>query len=130
MENIGKGKLIVQVYTADKALPIADATVLVTRDGENGEELVKVMQTDRSGKTPPLLLAAPPAENSLDPDGINRFYGYNIRVDSSGYYTMENLNVPIFENLTAIQPFALIPLPADDKSGKKVSVIEELNQNE
>ena len=54
------GTLIVQVYTADQALPVSGANVKVTKLTTDGEELIKVMQTDRSGKTEPLVLPAPP----------------------------------------------------------------------
>jgi hypothetical protein len=125
-KNKGTGLLIAQVSTADQSLPIAGANVIVTKNTENGEELVKVMQTGRDGKTPPLTLSTPPAENSLTPDSLAaRFYNYNIRVDYPGFYTMENLNVPIFEGQTSIQPFALIPLPLGEEQGKKISVVEE-----
>ncbi len=119
------GTLIVQVYTADQALPISGANVKVTKLTEGGEELIKVMQTNRSGKTEPLILPAPPSSNSQTPDGGVRFFNYNIRVDYPGYYTMENLNVPIFDGQTAIQPVALIPLAAGDEQGKKITSVEE-----
>ncbi len=123
MENTGT--LIVQVYTADQALPVSGANVKVTQLTDNGEELIRVMQTDRSGKTVPLLLPAPPSSNSQTPDGGVKFFNYNIRVDYPGYYTMENLNVPIFDGQTAIQPVALIPLAAGDEQGKKITSVEE-----
>ncbi len=123
MENTGT--LIVQIYTADQALPVSGANVKVTRLTENGEELIKVMQSDRSGKTTPLLLPAPPSSNSQTPDGGVKFFNYNIRVDYPGYYTMENLNVPIFDGQTAIQPVALIPLAVGDEQGKKITSLEE-----
>ncbi|MBR5614530.1 MAG: hypothetical protein IKW64_04430 [Clostridia bacterium] len=124
--NSGTGMLIVQVYTADQALPLADANVLITKNSGSGEELVRVLKTDRSGRTQPISLAAPPAANSLDPEnGGARFFNYNIRVDYPGYYTMENLNVPIFEGQTSIQPVAMIPLPADEERGKKITVVED-----
>ncbi len=125
-KNTGTGLLIVQVSTADQSLPIAGVNVIVTKNTPNGEELVKVMQTGRDGKTPPLALSTPPAENSLTPENLAaRFYNYNIRVDYPGFYTMENLNVPVFEGQTSIQPFALIPLPLGEEQGKKISVVEE-----
>ncbi len=123
MENTGT--LIVQVYTADQVLPVSGANVKVTHLTEDGEELIKVMQTDRSGKTAPLPLPAPPSSNSQSPDGGIKFFNYNIRVDYPGYYTMENLNVPIFDGQTAIQPVALIPLAAGDEQGKKITSVEE-----
>ena len=123
-ENPEIGMLIVQVYTADQALPIEGAHVMVTKTVDGSEELVKVMQTNRSGKTEALALSAPPASNSLTPDGGTRYSIYNIRVDYPGFYTMENLDVPIFGGQTAIQPIALIPLPLDDEQGKKITVVE------
>ena len=123
--NAGLGTLIIQVYTADQTLPLADAHVLITQRGTDGETLVKVLKTNRSGKTEPVSLPAPPVENSLTPDAQGRrFYNYNIRVDYPGYYTTENLDVPIFEGQTSIQPVAMIPLPADEESGKRVTVRE------
>ncbi|MBE7032116.1 MAG: carboxypeptidase regulatory-like domain-containing protein [Ruminococcaceae bacterium] len=123
--NTHTGALTVQVYTADGALPLANANVLITSNSGSGEELVRVLKTDRSGKTTPISLAAPPAVNSLDPENSNaRFYRYNIRVDYPGYYTTENLNVPIFEGQTSIQPVAMIPLPADEERGKRITAVE------
>ena len=125
-KNNSTGVLTVQVYTADQALPVENANVVVTKASGSGEELVKVMKTNRSGKTEPLELAAPPAENSQSPDAAGeRFYKYNIRVDYPGYYSMENINVPIFAGQTAIQPFALIPLPLYEESGRQIVTIEE-----
>ncbi len=127
MENTkpGMGNLIIQTYTADQAMPVSGAHVIITKTVDEDEELVWVTQTDRSGRTEPIPLAAPPAGNSLTPDGGIRFYKYNVRVDSPGYYTMENLDVNIFEGQTAIQPFALIPLAINDESGRRVTTVEE-----
>ncbi len=122
----GTGLLTVQVYTADQTLPISGANVLITKNSDEGEEIVKVVTTGRDGKTLPIPLSAPSAENSLTFEStLARFYKYNIRVDYPGYYTMENLDVPIFEGQTAIQPFALIPLPLGEEQGKRISVVEE-----
>ena len=125
-KNNSTGVLTVQVYTADQALPVENANVVVTRASGSGEELVRVLKTNRSGKTEPFELSAPPAENSQSPDATGeRFYKYNIRVDYPGYYSMENINVPIFAGQTAIQPFALIPLPLYEESGRQIVTIEE-----
>ena len=121
----GMGNLIVQTYTADQALPITGAHVIITKTVDEDEMLVRVTTTDRSGRTEPIPLAAPPAGNSLTPDGGVRYYNYNIRVDSPGYYTVESLGVNIFEGQTAIQPFEMIPLPIDDESGKRVTTVEK-----
>ncbi len=121
----GIGYIVVQVSTADSAIPIPDANVIIAKEGDNGEALVKIMRTNRNGKTEALSVAAPPAENSLTPEGENRFFVYNIRVDYPGYYTAENVNVPVFEGQTSIQPVALIPLEDSRERGKIVRFSEE-----
>ncbi len=121
----GVGYIVVQVYTADGAIPLADAGVILTKDVEGGEELLRVLKTDRSGKTEAVSVPAPPAENSLTPDGENRFSKYNIRVDYPGYYTLENVNVPVFEGQTSIQPMFMMPLLESENRGKVVTFVEE-----
>lgn len=120
----GNGMLVVQVFTADQTLPISDATVIVSKSGENGETLVRMMKTNENGKTETIKLPAPPAENSLSPGNTNMFNKHNIRVDYPGYYTTENLDVPIFEGRTSIQPISLVPLPEGEEKGKTVTVVE------
>ncbi len=120
----GNGLLSVQVYTADRALPIVGANVIISKNNGNGEELIRILKTDGNGKTPTVELPAPPAINSLSPGNANNFYRYNIRVDYPGYYTTENRDVPLFENQTSIQPIALIPLPEGMEKGKRIIVNE------
>ena len=121
----GFGYILVQVSTADSAIPISDANVIVARATQKGEDLIKVMRTDRSGKTELLKVPAPPAENSLSPGGKDVFFKYNIRVDYPGYYTVENMNVPVFQGQTSIQPVAMLPLEESGERGKVVRFTEE-----
>ena len=121
-----EGYILVQVSTADRAIPITDANVIISRPFEGGEQLVRVLKTDRSGKTEIVAVPAPPAANSRTPDDIGtRFYKYNIRVDYPGYITTENVNVPVFEGQKSIQSVAMIPLSEGDERGKTVTVTEE-----
>ena len=122
--DANSAKIIVQVYTADQATPLQDANVIISKPVEGGEELIQVLRTDANGRTQPVSLPAPPAENSLSPGNSNNFSTYNIRVDYPGYYTVENRDVPIFENQTSIQPVAMIPLSEGRENGKMVIVIE------
>lgn len=120
------GYILVQVSTADQAIPIADANVIISRPFEGGEELIRVLKTDRSGKTEIVAVPAPPAANSQSPDLSGaRFYKYNIRVDYPGYITTENVNVPVFEGQKSIQAVSMIPLSEGDERGKVVTVTEE-----
>lgn len=118
------GMITVQVYTADQATPVEGANVIISKTVEGGEELIRILRTDANGKTETVSLPAPPASNSLSPGNSNNFNTYNIRVDYPGYYTVENRDVPIFENRTSIQPVAMIPLSEGDENGKVVSLVE------
>ena len=120
-----EGYIIVQVYIADQAIPLANANVIVSKPTESGEEVVRIMKTDRSGKTAIIAVPTSPAANSQTPDGGERFFKYNIRVDYPGYRTVENVNVPVFDGQTSIQPVGMIPLAEGQEKGKTVTVIEE-----
>ncbi|MBO4941175.1 MAG: hypothetical protein J6D15_03135 [Clostridia bacterium] len=120
-----EGYIVVQVYTADQAIPLPDANVIVSKPAGSGEEVVRIMKTNRSGKTEIIAVPTSPASNSQTPDGTDRFFKYNIRVDYPGYRTVENVNVPVFEGQTSIQPVGMIPLPDGAENGKAVTVIEE-----
>lgn len=120
-----EGYIVVQVYTADQAIPLPNANVIVSKPAERGEEVVRIMKTDRSGKTAIIAVPTSPAANSQTPDGTDRFFKYNIRVDYPGYETVENVNVPVFEGQTSIQPVGMIPLADGEENGKTVTVIEE-----
>ena len=127
-ENISSGDygvLVVQVSAAGRAQPLSGVTVTVSEPTADGEELIKIMNTDANGMTEPLQLPAPPSENSESPGGKNLYCVYNIRTDFPGYYTIENVNVPVFANRTAIQPIAMIPLPESVENGKKIIYIEQ-----
>ncbi len=120
------GMLAVQVFIADRAIPVEDANVIISKQlPEGGEELIRILKTDASGTTETVELPAPPEANSLAPGNSEKFYTYNIRVDRMGYYTVENMNVPVFAGNKSIQPVALIPLPDGEERGKRITFVEE-----
>lgn len=112
-----RGYLTVNVSVAGRALPIAGARVTVSRDTDNGEEVIRTMLTDASGNTERLSLPAPPARNSLSPGNTSLYAKYNVRTEYEGYYVSENVGVPVFAGRTSIQPIALQALTAGAESG-------------
>lgn len=117
----GMGRLIVQVSTANGALPIPNATVTVTKaDGS----VISMQLTDSSGRTSAIALCAPPSAYSQSPGSTMAYNTYNIKVEKNGYYTEEFLNVAVFDKIDSIQPVALEPLGenslSNDKSVKKI----------
>jgi len=120
------GVLAVQVYVADRAIPVDDATVIISKQtGNEQEELIRILKTDASGVTDTVELPAPPESNSLSPGNQEKYYTYNIRVDRPGFYTVENRNVPVFAGNKSIQPVAMLPLPDGEEKGKKITFVEE-----
>lgn len=126
--QLGTGYLKVMVTAADNALPILGATVTVTSGTGTAAVLLNKQTTDGSGETLSIELPAPSKELSLSPGNVNTFAKYNVRADFPGYYTMENIDVPVFDGQLSMQPIQMIPLPSDDINGKKTTIVE--NQNE
>ena len=103
----GKGKLVVQVSTANGALPINGAKVTVS---QNDGTVINEQYTDNSGRTKSIELCTPLAANSQSPGNLSTYSTYNVRVEKEGYFTEEFLNVAVFDKIESIQPVSLEPL--------------------
>ncbi len=108
------GYIITEVRSRGEALPISDATVIVSGE-ENGEmKVLNVQNTDSSGSTLPFGIETPPKEESLIPDSPQKpFATVNIEIDKRGFLTQIFAEVPIFSGITTIQSVHLIPLTPD-----------------
>lgn len=115
----GEGYLLVRVSVANAAAPIQGAHVLISFDEPSGERLVKSVVTDVNGETTTIALPTVAIDESLEPGIRNPYASYSIRVSSDGYFTIDSVNVPIFDKQTAIQPVEMVPLP-DDFGGPTV----------
>ena len=103
------GFITVTVKTAGGALPVENAVVTVKDENEN---ILYVQFTDRSGRTPRLLLPAPPLVNSSSPGAADPpFFSYNVDTDKQGFISVRNLRVPVYPGINSIQPVELLPLP-------------------
>ena len=108
---MGKGFLIVSTTTANEALPIAWANVVVT--DENNNTLYNV-STNESGFTARLPLNAPDVWHSLNPDDFNIPYArYNIGISAEGFKTFIIEGVRILDTSETIQHIEMIPLSPD-----------------
>ena len=123
------GYLQVQVATGRSAFPIEGAYVSITRPAKNGtEELQRLLYTGRDGNTAVVALPAANAELSQQPGVKEPFTYYNIRVDYPGYFSVRNINVPLFGGITSIQPVELIPLPENYQGNGMTEFNEETPQ--
>lgn len=100
----------VMVFAAQQAVPIDRAAVLISRqNSEGGEELIQVMLTDESGKTPILTVAAPDRNLTQQPGNILPFVSYQITVFAEGYLPKRNDNVAVFGGMLSVLPVELVP---------------------
>ncbi len=116
--TVNTGGIVVFVTAANETQPIAGAHVIITRRNGTEEDIIYTLTTNASGRTPTVTLPSPPKSYSMTPGRPLPYSNYNIRVDYPGYYTVENVNVPIFPGIIAVQPVNLVPLPLDTYSGK------------
>ncbi|MBQ7782676.1 MAG: hypothetical protein IJ368_01775 [Oscillospiraceae bacterium] len=106
------GFLQFDVYTSDGARPIPGALVTVKKTLPGGSGLVRLLFTNRSGRTPTIALPAPSASLSQTPGSTARpFSEYSVTVRARGFYTLKDINLPIFAGVKTVQPIDLIPLP-------------------
>ncbi len=110
-EQPGTGYLVVQVTTANTAIPLEGASVQVSRDEAGPGAILYERRTGPDGRTDRLSLGAPPRNLSLSPSTGEVFSAYNIEVFLPGYERALYQHVPIFDGITAIQQANLLPTP-------------------
>ena len=103
------GIIRVHVATAQGARPIAGAAVIITHLTAGEPELISLQTTDQSGNIEAVTVPAPPpSADQRHPES----YFYDITAQAAGYYREHSADVPVFPNITSMQNFDLIPLPA------------------
>ena len=135
------GFLVVNVKTANGALPIENAQVTVfnalpaeAKDPTtlSKTDVIYTLKSDISGKTEKVALKTKDKELSQTPSSSYPYSNYNIFVNADGYYDSEFINVPIFEGITSLQNVYLIPVsefsvPTDDIPIADRRYIESMN---
>lgn len=103
------GIIRVHVATAQGARPVAGAAVIITHLTAGEPELISLQTTDQSGNIEAVTVPAPPpSADQRHPES----YFYDITAQAAGYYREHSADVPVFPNITSMQNFDLIPLPA------------------
>lgn len=109
--DTGTGFLVVQVTTANTAIPLAGAAVRITRAGGGAFEVLYELTSGSDGRTPRISLPAPSRQMSLVPGNAKPYAAYGIEVSLPGYESAVYSEVPVFDGITAIQQANLVPLP-------------------
>lgn len=103
------GIIRVHVATAQGARPVAGAAVIITHLTAGEPKLISLQTTDQSGNIEAVTVPAPPpSADQRHPES----YFYDITAQAAGYYREHSADVPVFPNITSMQNFDLIPLPA------------------
>ncbi len=116
-KNNGNGTLKVQTFSGREAFPIVSARVQVTKDFDNGVHTFTDELTDTSGIVDGISLIAPRKNLAQEDNSILPFSTYTIKVTHPNFITTLYTNVPVFDEVTSIQPVNLVPktgTPTDD----------------
>lgn len=106
------GYLRVFVFTGQSAEPLQGATVTVTREQGERDELYATATTDGDGFTPVLPLPTVNPALTMRPDIPSPYIAYDIRVDAVGFQPVIYENVPIYGNNYVTQSASMLPLVA------------------
>ena len=126
MQNPNFGTLLFQVTGGQGAVPIAGATVIISKALPNGHTLSVTTTTDESGKTEEFSLPAPNRDKSQIPGGTDVFATYDALISAPGTVAVVVHDIPIFDGITTIQPVDL----SFDVNGKRRDETENITDTE
>lgn len=112
-----KGRLQINIVSDITAFPIADAKISISYTGVPDSSLEQ-LETDSSGQTETIELAAPPVEYSLNPESEQQPYSeYTLQVTAPGFESISIAGAEILSDVTAIQNIRLKPIdnPKEDE---------------
>ena len=104
-----RGQLQIQIVSQIQNRPIRGAKISISYTGAPGQPLEQV-QTNSSGQTEMLELAAPPVEYSLQPSVEQPYSEYNLNVEAEGYEPVEVSGSEILSGEISRQKIELRPL--------------------
>lgn len=118
-EAVDRGTLQINVTTSVNAFPVERAEISISYTGVPESTLEKI-QTDSSGQTETIELAAPPEEWSLDIEEDRQPYSeYTLSIKAPGFEPVNIAGTEILANVKAIQNIQMKPA---DVSGEEDQV--------
>ena len=110
------GRLLVNVSSMISSRAVSGATVQIT-DSNEPEDVIDELSTDSNGQTDTIDLPAPPLEYSLEPEAVQPYSVFNLKVTAPGFEPTVISGAEILSGQTALQNISLIPqfkTPNDD----------------
>lgn len=118
-EAVDRGTLQINVTSSVNAFPVERAEISISYTGVPESTLEKI-QTDSSGQTETIELAAPPEEWSLDIEEDRQPYSeYTLSIKAPGFEPVNVAGTEILANVKAIQNIQMKPA---DASGEEDQV--------
>mgnify|MGYP000172895327 CR=1 FL=1 len=118
-EAVDRGTLQINVTSSVNAFPVERAEISISYTGVPESTLEKI-QTDSSGQTETIELAAPPEEWSLDIEEDRQPYSeYTLSIKAPGFEPVNIAGTEILANVKAIQNIQMKPA---DVSGEEDQV--------
>ncbi len=99
--------LTIDVFTANRAIPIANAVIRIKNPQDNS--VLAVLTTDENGSTKQIRLAAPSSELSQTPQFTNPYVNYYADVRADGFVPQNDLRIQLFGGQNTRLPANLIP---------------------
>ncbi len=106
----GVGYLIVQVTTANSAIPLEGAYVTISQSSELGGDVLYELRSGRDGKTPRIALPTVPRAESMSPGNVKPYATYDVATRLRGYRGDVSQRVPIFDGIISIHQANLVPI--------------------
>lgn len=113
-ENSRIGYMKVQVLAGRSEIPVKDARIVITKKINGDTFTLADVTSDVNGMTQRLSLPAPPAALSQTPGNVAPFAVYDIEITHPGYTPVNDLDVPVFENVLSIQNVKLNSISSEN----------------
>ena len=112
-QNPESGFLRVQVFAANQAFPVPNATVVVSKHFPTGDCVFFKTQTDASGIMSRITLPAPDRLLADAPSAMQPYATYDILVTHPLFTEVHLLDVAVFDSVETVQNVEMIPCRPD-----------------
>lgn len=108
-ENPNIGTLKVQVFTADQAIPVADADIYITKQIGNDNVLFFQGVTNSSGIIDDIKLPEPAGNIEVEKYEIPKYTIYDLTVRSNTYNDTKKYRISMFGGVKILQYVKIVP---------------------
>ncbi len=110
-DNVDTGMLRVSVTDQNTGVPVPDADIQISYTGDPSQ-IIEEVETDVSGNSEMLTLAAPPLEYSMQPSERQPYAEYTITITAEGYRPISISGISVLSEETSLQPVRMEKMDA------------------